>query len=556
MQATVIADRSGTELEVFVDDIQVSSEVARGLDSLNGFELYDLVALPARNVGVVVHVGQETLSILQSTGAVAQLATHAIQGKLNFNSARALATDKKHLQIREGDRVRVQMGANSGKEGTIRRIHRTFLFVHISQEQVRFLLPLPPPPPSSDVSHTRAHPTRLSTHACSSSSTSFLPPRAHPTRLSTHACSLYSLAVQSNNSGISVVRARGVERLGGTAGGDVQSSSGVVISSSSVAQHSGMQRRRGGANDDIVGKMVKIIKGNMKGYLGRVVSANSTKARVKFQSKPRPLAFALSHIQRVDDDELSEKGRARRRRAAAGSATASSAYGAGSLTPMIGNMGSFTPGHEVGTPMGGSSTPYLSNTPGVGGTPRSASYAASDSSEAWDPAVTGTPLLAAQEAERLTASMQNLPGDALSVAGGVSSAYSVSTGVSSAYSVSGVDSQSESGGGVTPAFSENSSYGSYISSTSEWESSQAGGGSSAAPSGASSVAGSTNSRWGQAAPPPAAPLAADTSGPSYNAAYNWIQRGLVLNGTSSEGEQVTGSVVGRENNICRVRTAA
>jgi ribosomal protein L24 len=350
------------------------------------------------------------------------------------------------------------------------------------------------------------------------------------------------------------VRARGVERLGGTAGGDVQSSSGVVISSSSVAQHSGMRRRRGGANDDIVGKMVKITKGNMKGYLGRVVSANSTKARVKFQSKPRPLAFALSHIQRVDDDELSQKIGSRRH-AAAGGATPSSAYGAGSLTPMIGNMGSFTPGHEVGTPMGGSSTPYLSSTPGVGGTPRSAAYAAADGSEAWDPSVTGTPLLAAQEAERLSA----MRAETLSAAGGSASsghgsAYTGAyTGASSAYSVSGVDSQSESGGGRTPAYSQNGSYGSYISSTSEWESSQGGGGSSVAPSGAASVAGSASSRWGQAAPAPPAPLAADASGPSYNAAYNWIQRGLVLHGTSSEGVDVVGSVIGRENNICRVR---
>ena len=273
----MISDRSGKELDVFVDDIQISTEVARGLDSLNGFELYDLIALPGRNVGVVVHVGSETLTVLQQTGAVENFAPTAIQGKMNFNSARSLATGKKHKQMREGDRVRLVVGTNAGKEGTVRRIHRTFLFVHISQEQ-------------------------------------------------------------SNNSGISVIRARCAERLGGTAGGNISATEGIVISSASVSAHRGGRRRGGGANDDIVGKMVRITKGNMKGYLGRVVSANSNKARVKFQSKPRPLSFALAQIQRVDKEELMKHSS--RVAPSSGSGASAGAYGAGGLTPMISNMGS------------------------------------------------------------------------------------------------------------------------------------------------------------------------------------------------------------------------
>ncbi len=47
-----------------------SKEVARGLDQLGGYELYDLVMLSGNEVGVVVEVGKEQLRVLLQNGEV------------------------------------------------------------------------------------------------------------------------------------------------------------------------------------------------------------------------------------------------------------------------------------------------------------------------------------------------------------------------------------------------------------------------------------------------------------------------------------------------------
>jgi transcription elongation factor SPT5 len=203
---------------------------------------------------------------------------------------------------------------------------------------------------------------------------------------------------------------------------------------------------------------------------------------------------------------------------------------------MINNMGSWTPGRDAGASVNGLNTPigtpYLSHSPGL-----SVEQDFSGSSS-WDPAITGTPLLQAQESN-----------DAASVA--PSAAYSPASG---AYSVSDVSSDA---GGFTPSStSAVSSYGSYISSASDWSSSQVN--SDASINGAPG----SSSRWDVSAPPveesataasSASAPSKDRSGPSYDTAYQWIQRTLVLSGTSTDGVEVTGSVVSREDNMCRLK---
>ena len=64
--ARVKSDTSLKEMLAPLNYLQVSASVAGSLDSLGGYELYDLVNLEGYKTGVVVHVGREELKILHS----------------------------------------------------------------------------------------------------------------------------------------------------------------------------------------------------------------------------------------------------------------------------------------------------------------------------------------------------------------------------------------------------------------------------------------------------------------------------------------------------------
>ncbi|CAN0335810.1 unnamed protein product, partial [Discosporangium mesarthrocarpum] len=57
--AVVLTDMSAKEIEVHLSQLQESNEVSKGLDSLHGYELYDLVVLGPNEVGVVSKVNRE-----------------------------------------------------------------------------------------------------------------------------------------------------------------------------------------------------------------------------------------------------------------------------------------------------------------------------------------------------------------------------------------------------------------------------------------------------------------------------------------------------------------
>ena len=68
--ATILTDVGTKEITVFMSDLIKSKEVARGLDNLGGYELYDLVILAGNEVGVVIDVGREEFKILLQNGQV------------------------------------------------------------------------------------------------------------------------------------------------------------------------------------------------------------------------------------------------------------------------------------------------------------------------------------------------------------------------------------------------------------------------------------------------------------------------------------------------------
>lgn len=110
--------------------LQISSEVTVGLNSLEGYELYDFVTLNSNDSGVVVLVGTEQLTILNGQGVEKTLRPMEIRGKANNTSMRASAVDNMMNPMRVGDTVTVMEGAHIKKTGTIKHIHKSTVWLH------------------------------------------------------------------------------------------------------------------------------------------------------------------------------------------------------------------------------------------------------------------------------------------------------------------------------------------------------------------------------------------------------------------------------------------
>lgn len=126
--AIVLVDSMAKEIQVRVRDVQESAEVSTGLDSLKGKELYDLVALPHGDVGVITHVGRESFKVILQTGHSRDVTDQEIQRKLQ--SSRAAALDKQKNHITPGEMVSVVDGMHKGQSGTIKHLYRSFVFLH------------------------------------------------------------------------------------------------------------------------------------------------------------------------------------------------------------------------------------------------------------------------------------------------------------------------------------------------------------------------------------------------------------------------------------------
>ncbi|CAN0121514.1 unnamed protein product, partial [Ectocarpus sp. 8 AP-2014] len=116
--------------QVYVSQLQETPEVSTGLDSLQGYELYDLVMLGPNEVGVVTRVNREDLEVVNNSGNVKRVRPQEIRGKRNSQSRRAFVVDTQQNQLEVDNVVEVVEGQHAGSKGTIKHIDRTTLFLH------------------------------------------------------------------------------------------------------------------------------------------------------------------------------------------------------------------------------------------------------------------------------------------------------------------------------------------------------------------------------------------------------------------------------------------
>eukprot|EP00033_Pygsuia_biforma_P003148 GCRY01003455.1.p1 GENE.GCRY01003455.1~~GCRY01003455.1.p1 ORF type:complete len:727 (-),score=165.02 GCRY01003455.1:479-2659(-) len=128
--ATVFSDLTRIEFRTLITDLIISSEVSSGQDSIGDgrYELFDLVVVDNTRTGVIVKIENETCRVLDNHGQVASLDWKALGPKRS--SRRIEGFDSKNQTISAGDIVSVLDGKYAGRKGTIKHIHRSFIFLH------------------------------------------------------------------------------------------------------------------------------------------------------------------------------------------------------------------------------------------------------------------------------------------------------------------------------------------------------------------------------------------------------------------------------------------
>ncbi|OQR83266.1 transcription elongation factor SPT5 [Achlya hypogyna] len=283
--AIILVDTQAKEIQVRVRDIQESAEVSQGLDSLKGKELYDLVALPHGEVGVITHVGRDGFTVLGQNGQPKQIADQEIQRKLF--SARVSALDKKGNHVSVGEMAQVVDGPFAGQTGTIKHIYRSYIFLHNNR--------------------------------VTSNAGIFL--------VRNRQIEIAGDKVKSYATGQSTFGGGGRGDLGGRGGRGGRGDFGGR----------GGRGGRGGASSDLVGKTVKIKRGQWKGYIGMVVDESEATVKVEIHCKSKCVEIEKKFVNLAGDRMgVHVDGRT------GGMSTSSSSF-----TPMV----SATPLHHGMTPM-------------------------------------------------------------------------------------------------------------------------------------------------------------------------------------------------------------
>ena len=117
-KAILFADSAMKEIQVFVQDLQLSEEIAAGKDSLSGYSMYDVIVLGQGQVGMIIKVGNENFKALLQNNTVKTVQLAEIRNKVNAKRVGA-ALDKRKNSVRVNDVVRVVAGEHAGLEGMV-----------------------------------------------------------------------------------------------------------------------------------------------------------------------------------------------------------------------------------------------------------------------------------------------------------------------------------------------------------------------------------------------------------------------------------------------------
>ena len=358
--AVVFLDQGSREIKVRLNDLQESAEQASGLDSLGGYELFDLVYLQGMKAGVVVHVGRENLKVLLQTDKATTFTLADIVSKRSQAPAanRMVALDSKMRTVASNTMVKVVNGPHKGVEGTVRYIHKSTLFVH------------------SNFHHENG-------------------------------------GIFAVNPRMTLVCGTSLARSSQPTGGRGGAGAGSMGPPAGGAGGKGGKGGKGGRfQDELVGRRVRIKRGMNKGMTGVVSRTTADHAFVELDSRMKTVRFSRSDIFDLTPGANGADGLG-----GVGGGLGAGMAGAGAFGAMAGGGAggaldvTSTPFAGAATPLNAPATPFNPMTPMAPGTPgRDAPGTPGGADPSWDAAIGNTPMHDMNEWEETRDS--ELPGGA------------------------------------------------------------------------------------------------------------------------------------------------
>ena len=234
-------DEQGNPSKVF--QLKESAEKYQAEDKLASYELYDLVMLSgggsSNEVAVIVRVGREDFTVINNHGITRDVRPEELRGKRNSQSNRNLAVDVQGNHMKSGDQVQVTEGPFKASIATIKRLHRSQLF-------------------------------------------------------------LYS-QIRSENAGIFVVRAKQCVLAGARAMNQgAAEAPGMSPFATPQSQPRGAPTR-GKKDDALIGKTVRIQAGQWKAYQGTVCNATPTHVVVELHTRLKKVTVVRERVAVVGD---------------------------------------------------------------------------------------------------------------------------------------------------------------------------------------------------------------------------------------------------------------
>lgn len=336
----LFADLTMHEIKVLPKDCQISADMATGVDSMGQFQLGDLVQLDASNVGVIVRLEKENFQILKLDGKLAHVRHQAVSKRKDRRNVCGLDADQNQISVK--DQVKVIDGPYTGRQGEIRHLYRGYAFIHS-----RLLLE------NGGIFVCRTRSLQLA-------GGSRVAPTIDP-----------SAGYMSPRAMMSPRHGDGKDGAGGRGGG------GGGGGRTPLGQNKGGRAK---GDLELIGKTIKITKGQYKGHIGIVKDAIGQTARVELHSACQTITVDKSRI----DVVCSESGARVGQTITAYDPSRTPMYG--SQTPMP--SGGRTPGSQTPMYQSGSRTPRADGS----ATPMyDPSRTPIHSSSAWDANAAATP---------------------------------------------------------------------------------------------------------------------------------------------------------------------
>jgi len=311
--AVILTDCGGREITARLAHVHESNEISRGLDTLEGFELHDMVLLSLGAVGVVTHVATDTLEVLMSRGNLRVVRPAEVVRKLNNESARNVALDSRDEHVRETDHVTLEDGCDTGAIASVIRTYRASLWL-----------------------------LKVASGATTAPHGGLVVRKARQVRIAGDHALGNSLAV--TYMGLGRQRIVNEDQFNHASKGD------------------GGRRGR----DALIGRTVRICKGSYKGLAGIITAATSTHATVELHTRNRSVTQPRECVKIILGTAGGEPELAVQRRISSGHTHLLSTPFLTQPTPIISGAtpqyGATTPHHATpslgaGTPTWGASTP-------------------------------------------------------------------------------------------------------------------------------------------------------------------------------------------------------